>query len=122
MRYLKDLNTELATAILHRYPTAQAFRGVSRKRLAKLTYDSPHQVGAELAEQLIDAAAISVDARRDLQLVHRGLRHRRPQGRQGAARRVERFTAIAFVLVPSPGSGPSYPRAGSSSGSVNVER
>ena len=27
------------------------------------------------------------DARRDLQLVHRGLRHRRSEGRQGAARR-----------------------------------
>jgi transposase len=31
-RYLKDLNTALATAILHQYPTAQAFRGLSRKR------------------------------------------------------------------------------------------
>jgi transposase len=59
-RYLKDLNTELATAILHKYPTAQAFRGVSRKRLAKLSYDGRHQVGAELAQQLLDAAAISV--------------------------------------------------------------
>ena len=59
-RYLKDLNTALATAILHQYPTAQAFRGLSRKRLAKLSYDGRHQVGAELAQQLIDAAAISV--------------------------------------------------------------
>jgi transposase len=59
-QYLKDLNTELATAILQRYPTAQAFRGVSRKRLAKLSYDGRHQVGAELAQQLLDAAAISV--------------------------------------------------------------
>ena len=59
-RYLKDLNTELATAILHQYPTAQAFRGISRKRLAKLSYDGRHQVGAELAQQLIDAAATSV--------------------------------------------------------------
>jgi len=59
-RYLKDLNTELASAILHQYPTAQALRGVSRKRLAKLSYDGRHQVGAELAQQLIDAAACSV--------------------------------------------------------------
>ena len=55
-QYLKDLNTDLATTILQRYPTAQAFRGVSRKRLAKLTYDGRHQVGAELAQQLLDAA------------------------------------------------------------------
>jgi transposase len=59
-RLLKDLSTGLATAILNQYPTAQAFRGVSPKRLAKLSYDGRHQVGAELARQLIDAAAISV--------------------------------------------------------------
>lgn len=59
-RCLTDLNTELATAILQRYPTAQALRGVSRKRLAKLSYDGRHQVGSGLAQQLIDAAAISV--------------------------------------------------------------
>lgn len=59
-RYLKDLNTGLATAILHRYPTAQAFRGLSRKRFAKLSYDGRYQVGAKLAKQLIDAATICV--------------------------------------------------------------
>lgn len=57
-RYLKDLNTGLATAILHQYPTAQAFHGLSRN--AKLSYKGRHRVGAELAQQLIDAAAISV--------------------------------------------------------------
>src|SRR5215469_2557040 len=31
------------------------------------------------------------DALRDLQLVHRGLRYRRPEGRQGAARRTEQL-------------------------------
>src|SRR6516162_10949894 len=59
-RYLKDLNTELATALLHQYPTAQALRGISRKRLARLSYDGRHQVGTELAQQLIAAAAVSV--------------------------------------------------------------
>jgi transposase len=59
-RHLKDLNTELAIALLHQYPTAQAFRGISRKRLARLSYDGRHHVGAELAQQLIDAAAVSV--------------------------------------------------------------
>jgi transposase len=47
-RCLKDLKTALATAILHQYPTAQTFRGLSRKRLAKLSYDGRQQVGAEL--------------------------------------------------------------------------
>ncbi len=32
-RYLKNLNTQLATAILRQYPTAAAFRGLSYKRL-----------------------------------------------------------------------------------------
>ena len=32
------------------------------------------------------------DARRNLQLVHRGLRHRRPEGRKSAARGIEQFT------------------------------
>ena len=41
-RYLKDLNPELAIALLHQYPTVQAFRGVSRKRLARLSYDGRH--------------------------------------------------------------------------------
>jgi transposase len=59
-RYLKNLNTQLATAILRQYPTAAAFRGLSGKRLAKLNYDGRHRVGEELARQLIDAAAVSV--------------------------------------------------------------
>ena len=45
--------TALATAILRQYPTARALRGVSRKRAAKLSYDGCHQVGAELAQQLM---------------------------------------------------------------------
>ncbi len=59
-RYLKDLNTNLATSILRQYPTAVAFRALSRKRLAKLSYDGRHRVGEELAQQLIDAAQVSV--------------------------------------------------------------
>jgi transposase len=56
-RYLKNLNTQLATAILRQYPTAAAVRGLSCKRLAKLNYDGRHRVGEELARQLIAAAA-----------------------------------------------------------------
>jgi transposase len=59
-RYVKGLDTELATAILAEYPTAQAFQGVSVKRLARLCYDGRHLVGAELAATLIAAAGRSV--------------------------------------------------------------
>lgn len=59
-RYVKGLDTELATTILAEYPTAHAFQGVSGKRLARLCYDGRHQVGAELAQALIAAAARSV--------------------------------------------------------------
>jgi transposase len=59
-RYVKSLDSELATSILHDYPTAQAFRGVSAKRLAQLRYDGRHHVGPELARELIDAAQRSV--------------------------------------------------------------
>ena len=59
-RYVKTLDSELATAILQDYPTAQAFQGVSVKRLARLCYDGRHLVGPELAQALLAAAARSV--------------------------------------------------------------
>lgn len=59
-RYVNTLESELATSILHDYPTAEAFRGGSVKRLAQLRYDGRHKVGAELAGHLIDAAQRSV--------------------------------------------------------------
>jgi transposase len=59
-RYLKHLNTGLATTLLRRYPTARAFRGLSPKRLAKLSYDGRHVVGEDLARQLVAAAKNSV--------------------------------------------------------------
>lgn len=59
-RYVHGLDTELASAILHDYPTAEAFRGVAVKRLAALRYDGRHQVGLDLARTLIDAARRSV--------------------------------------------------------------
>lgn len=59
-RYVRSLESELATAILHDYPTAAAFVGVSVRRLAGLRYDGRHRVGDELAHVLIDAAARSV--------------------------------------------------------------
>jgi transposase len=59
-RYVRGLDTELASAILHDYPTAAAFRGVSVKRLAALRYDTRHKVGPELAQTLVEAAQRSV--------------------------------------------------------------
>jgi transposase len=59
-RYVRRLDSELACAILHDYPTAQAFQGVSVKRLARLRYDGRHLVGDELAAQLVEAAKHSV--------------------------------------------------------------
>jgi transposase len=59
-RYVRRLDSELACAILHDYPTAQAFQGVSVKRLARLRYDGRHLVGDELAGQLVEAAKRSV--------------------------------------------------------------
>jgi transposase len=59
-RYVRSLDSELARAILHHYPTAAAFSGVSVRRLAGLRYDGRHRVGDELAHALIDAAARSV--------------------------------------------------------------
>ena len=49
-RYVKTLDSELATALLHEYPTAAAFPAVPRP-LAKLVYDGRHKVGAELARR-----------------------------------------------------------------------
>ncbi len=59
-RYVKGLDSELATAILHDYPTAAALQGVSVTRLASLRYDGRHTVGDALARQLVAAAAVSV--------------------------------------------------------------
>jgi transposase len=58
-RYVKTLDSELATTVLHEYPTAAAFPVVSRP-LAKLVYDGRHKVGPDLARQLVEAAKASV--------------------------------------------------------------
>jgi transposase len=59
-RYLRSLDSELASAILHEYPTAEAFLGLPWKRLAKLCYDGRHKVGEEIAKWLVEAAKTSV--------------------------------------------------------------
>jgi transposase len=59
-RFVRAVDGDLATTILHEYPTAQAFAGVPWRRIAKLTYDGRHKVGNELAKALGEAAAKSV--------------------------------------------------------------
>ena len=59
-RYVHNLDSELASAILHDYPTAAAFHRAAVNRLAGLRYDGRHRVGPELARTLIDAAQRSV--------------------------------------------------------------
>jgi transposase len=58
-RYVKTLESELATSILREYPTAHAFP-VTPRPLSKLCYDGVHKVGAELAGALVAAAKVSV--------------------------------------------------------------
>jgi transposase len=59
-RYVRTLDSQLATTILHQYPTAAALLGIPAKHLATLRYDQRHKVGLELAKSLIQAAQLSV--------------------------------------------------------------
>jgi transposase len=59
-RYVRGLDSELATTLLVHYPTAAAVAKISVKRLASLRYDGRHRVGKDLAQALHDAAGISV--------------------------------------------------------------
>jgi transposase len=59
-RYVRSLDSMLATCLLAEYPTAHAFARATPRRLARLRYDGRHLVGEELARQLIDAAKRSV--------------------------------------------------------------
>jgi transposase len=59
-RHVRTLESQLATTILSRYPTAASFRGIAVKKLARLIYDGSHKVGEDLARGLIEAAEKSV--------------------------------------------------------------
>ena len=52
---------------------------------------------ARLLDEAGSSRRSAHDARRNLRLVHRGLRHRRPERRQGAARRTERVSASVWA-------------------------
>lgn len=61
-RWLKDLGSERATAILQRYPTAAAIAQAPQRALAAITTDGRHRVGPELATKLREAARTTVGA------------------------------------------------------------
>jgi transposase len=61
-RYVRSLDSQLATTLLHTFPTAKAFERVGPTRVARLVYDGRHRVGKELATQLVEAARRSVGA------------------------------------------------------------
>jgi transposase len=59
-RYVRGLDTELATTILSRYPTAAEISRASAKALAKLAFAPDKRVRIALANRLIAAAKTSV--------------------------------------------------------------
>lgn len=59
-RYVRSLDSMLATALLAECPTARDFAQATPRRLAKLRYDGRHFVGAELTAQLVEAAKRSI--------------------------------------------------------------
>ena len=59
-RYVRGLDSMLATCLLAEHPTARAFARATPRRVAKLRYDGRHFVGAELAQSLVGAAKRSV--------------------------------------------------------------
>lgn len=61
-RFIKDLSSQKATALLSRYPTAKAFTAAPIRKIANLRYDGHHAVGRELAEAIVDRAKRSVGA------------------------------------------------------------
>jgi transposase len=59
-RFIHTLGSQLATAVLHEWPTAEAFLGLPWKKLAKFRYDGVHIVGDELAKAIVETAKVSV--------------------------------------------------------------
>jgi transposase len=59
-RQVGSLESELALTILTELPTAQAYKAITPRWLAKKIYDGRHKVGLELARALCAAAEVSV--------------------------------------------------------------
>lgn len=113
-RYVRSLDSQLATAILADYPTAQALASAAPHRLAKLRHDGRHKVGLELARQLVEAAKRSVgqhhgpayriqvqDICQDLDLWRRRLK-----AREGDIERVLEDHEVGRLLTTIDGIGP----------------
>ena len=113
-RYVRSLDSRLATAILAAYPTARALAGAPPRRLAELRYDGRHAVGAELAGRLIAAARRSVgqhhgpayrlqvrDTCQDLDLWRRRLKER-----EGDIGRLLEEHQVGSLLTTIDGIGP----------------
>ncbi len=58
--HVRGLDTELATSLLTRYPTAAAFRETSIPKVAALCFDGRRRIGTVLAGALVEAAKASV--------------------------------------------------------------
>lgn len=59
-RYVKGLDTSLATALLLKYPNAEAFAHARERAISNLKYSGQRMVGLPLAKQLLAAAKTSV--------------------------------------------------------------
>lgn len=61
-RFVKDLSSAKATALLKRYPTAQAFAKARVGTVANLKYSGGKTIGRQCATEIIERAKISVGA------------------------------------------------------------
>lgn len=59
-RYVADVRTATATALLSKFPTGAAFRDASPADVAALSYGPRHKIGPTLAEELCTAAQKTV--------------------------------------------------------------
>jgi transposase len=113
-RHVRTLDSELATAILHAYPTAAALRGVSVRQLARLRYAGRHHVGPALAQALVTAATTSVGHhhsapyRQQVRYICEDLDvwRRRLQAVELDIERTLRAHDVGRVLMTIPGIGP----------------
>jgi transposase len=113
-RYVRDLDSTLATTILRDYPTAEAFRSVTMSKLSRLVYDGRHKVGEELARELITTAKTSVGRHHGhayrLQVRHTcedmDLLRRRIRELEGDIERHLRDHEVGMLLTTIDGIGP----------------
>jgi transposase len=114
-RFVRTLDSELATSILSAYPTARAFQGVRPKTLGEMVYDGRHQVGTELAVKLVAAASKSVGAHHGepyrMQVVYAcediDVLHKRIRSLDGNIQRTLKKHEVGTLLTTIAGIGPT---------------